>query len=91
MPQYDSLKEVSQAVRKHMKKGAMIVIESTVAPETTNYIIKPILEESSGMKAGEDFSLVYSYERVMVGRLLHNLVYMPRIVGGSLLNALNVA
>jgi UDP-N-acetyl-D-mannosaminuronic acid dehydrogenase len=82
VPQYDSLREVSQAVGKHMKKGAMIIIESTVAPGTTNYIVKPILEESSGMKAGEDFNLVYSYERVMVGRLLHNLVYMPRIVGG---------
>jgi len=82
VPQYDSLKEVSQNVGKHMKKGALIIIESTVAPGTTNYIVKPILEESSGMKAGKDFNLVYSYERVMVGRLLHNLVYMPRIVGG---------
>lgn len=80
-PQYNSLKEVSQAVGRHMKKGVMI-IESTVAPGTTNHIIKPILEESSGMKAGRDFNLVYSYERVMIGRLLHNLVYMPRIVGG---------
>jgi len=82
VPQYDSLREVSQAVGNLMKKGAMIIIESTVAPGTTNYIIKPILEKSSRMKAGEDFNLVYSYERVMVGRLLHNLVYMPRIVGG---------
>jgi len=82
VPEYDSLKEVSHAVGKYMKKGAMIIIESTVAPGTTNYIIKPILEEFSEMNAGEDFNLVYSYERVMVGRLLHNLVYMPRIVGG---------
>jgi UDP-N-acetyl-D-mannosaminuronic acid dehydrogenase len=40
------------------------------------------LEKFSGMKAGEDFNLVFSYERVMVGRLLHNIRYMPRIVGG---------
>ena len=82
MPRYKSLREVSNAVGKHMKNGAMIIIESTVAPGTTNYIVKPILEKSSGMKAGKDFNLVYSYERVMVGRLLHNLKYMPRIVGG---------
>jgi len=82
VPQYDSLRDVSQAVGKYMKKGVMVIIESTVAPGTTNYMVKPILEESSGMKAGEDFNLVYSYERVMVGRLLHNFVYMPRIVGG---------
>jgi UDP-N-acetyl-D-mannosaminuronic acid dehydrogenase len=82
MPRYKSLREVSHAVGKHMKNGAMIILESTVAPGTTNYIVKPILEKSSGMKAGKDFNLVYSYERVMVGRLLHNLKYMPRIVGG---------
>jgi UDP-N-acetyl-D-mannosaminuronic acid dehydrogenase len=82
MPRYNSLREVSDAVGRHMKNGAMIILESTVAPGTTNYIVKPILEKSSGTKAGEDFNLVYSYERVMVGRLLHNLKYMPRIVGG---------
>ena len=82
VPQYNSLREVSKAVGKHIKKGVMIIIESTVAPGTTNYIIKPILETSSRMKAGEDFNLVYSYERVTVGRLLHNLIYMPRIIGG---------
>ena len=81
-PKYDSLREVSRAVGRHMEKGAMIIVESTVAPGTTPYVIKPILEETSGMKAGVDFNLVYSYERVMVGRLLHNLVHMPRIVGG---------
>jgi len=82
VPQNASLKEVAQSVGKYMKKGAMVVIESTVAPGTTEYIVKPILEKFSGMKAGEDFNLVYSYERVMAGRLLHNMKYMPRIVGG---------
>ena len=82
VPQSESLRAVCQDVGKYMKKGAMVSIESTVAPGTTNYIVRPILEESSKMEAGKDFNLVYSYERVMVGRLLHNLVYMPRIVGG---------
>ena len=82
VPQYESLKEVCEVVGKHMKKGSMVVIESTVAPGTTIHIVKPILERTSGMKAGIDFNLVYSYERVMVGRLIHNMTYMPRIVGG---------
>jgi len=82
VPQYASLKEAAQDIGKCMKKGALVVIESTVAPGTTEHIVKPILEEASGMKAGRDFNLVYSYERVMVGRLLHNLKHMPRIVGG---------
>jgi UDP-N-acetyl-D-mannosaminuronic acid dehydrogenase len=82
VPQYLSLKEVSADVGKHLKKGATVIVESTCAPGTTNFIVKPILEENSGMKAGEDFHLVFSYERVMVGRLLHNIINYPRIVGG---------
>lgn len=82
IPQYGSLMEASKPVGRYMKKGAIVVVESTVAPGTTEYLVKPILEKHSSMKAGEDFNLVFSYERVMVGRLLHNLVYMPRVVGG---------
>jgi UDP-N-acetyl-D-mannosaminuronic acid dehydrogenase len=82
VPEYESLKEVSEAVGKLMKKKTMVVIESTVAPGTTKCIVKPILEKASGMKAGRDFNLVYSYERVMVGRLLYNMTFMPRIIGG---------
>jgi UDP-N-acetyl-D-mannosaminuronic acid dehydrogenase len=82
VPHYESLREVSNQVGNHLKKGAMVVIESTVAPGTTTNIVKPILEEASGFVAGRDFSLVFSYERVMVGRLIKNIVHLPRIVGG---------
>ncbi len=82
VPRYESLREVCREIGEKMKTGAMIGIESTVAPGTTENIAKPILEEASGLKAGRDFNLIFSYERVMVGRLIHNLQYMPRIVGG---------
>ncbi len=82
IPRYESLKEVSKQVGNYMQKGVIVVIESTVAPGTTNNIVKPILEKESGLQAGNDFSLVFSYERVMVGRLIKNIVYLPRIVGG---------
>jgi UDP-N-acetyl-D-mannosaminuronic acid dehydrogenase len=81
-PRYESLRQVCADVGDRMKKGAIICIESTVAPGTTNNLVKPILEEHSGMQAGDDFNLVFSYERVMVGRLLHNLQNYVRIVGG---------
>ncbi len=81
-PRYESLKEVSARVGKLMKKGAFVCIESTVAPGTTENVVQPILERESGMKAGKDFCLAFSYERVMVGRLLHNIQNYPRIVGG---------
>ncbi len=82
IPRYESLKEVSKQIGNHMKKGVLVVIESTVAPGTTEYIVKPILEENSGLMEGTDFSLAFSYERVMVGRLIKNIVHLPRIVGG---------
>ena len=82
VPRYESLKEVSAQVGKYIRPGTLVIIESTVAPGTTENIVKPILEESSGMKAGQDFSLAFCYERVMVGRLLKNITELPRIVGG---------
>jgi UDP-N-acetyl-D-mannosaminuronic acid dehydrogenase len=87
MPRYESLKSVCKKIGPFLKQNVLIVIESTVAPGTTEYIAKPILEKSSGKSAGKDFHLVFSYERVMVGRLLHNLTNLPRIVGGFTKNS----
>jgi UDP-N-acetyl-D-mannosaminuronic acid dehydrogenase len=82
IPRYESLKEVSAQVGKYIRPGTLVIIESTVAPGTTENIVKPILEESSCMKVGKDFSLAFCYERVMVGRLLKNITELPRVVGG---------
>jgi UDP-N-acetyl-D-mannosaminuronic acid dehydrogenase len=82
VPRYESLKDVSQTISGLIKKGSLVVIESTVAPGTTEHMVRPILEKGSGMKAGKDFFLAFSYERVMVGRLLKNITDLPRIVGG---------
>ena len=81
-PRYESLSEAVRQVGKRLAKGALLCIESTVAPGTTTRLVKPLLEESAGLEAGIDFHLCFSYERVMVGRLLHNIVNYPRIVGG---------
>ena len=69
-------------VAKYLKKGVLVVIESTVAPGTTENIVKPILEKESNRIVGKDFYLAFSYERVMVGRLLNNITNLPRIIGG---------
>ncbi len=81
-PHYFSLKEVSENVGKYMNKGTLVIIESTVAPGTTQNIVLPLLEKNSGLKAGVDFSLAFSYERVMPGKLIEYIVNMPRVVGG---------
>jgi UDP-N-acetyl-D-mannosaminuronic acid dehydrogenase len=57
-------------------------MESTVTPGTTNGIARQILEEASGLKAGEDFALAHAPERVMVGRLIRNIQEHDRVVGG---------
>ena len=81
-PKYMSLRQVLKDIGQQMQPGTLICLESTVAPGTTDNVAKPILEQESGLKAGTDFNLVFSYERVMVGRLLHNLTNYSRIVGG---------
>jgi UDP-N-acetyl-D-mannosaminuronic acid dehydrogenase len=84
VPQYDSLKDVSCQIGRYLRPGKLVIIESTVAPGTTEHVVKPILENHSGIKAGlpDGFGLCFSYERVMVGRLIHNCREYPKIVGG---------
>jgi UDP-N-acetyl-D-mannosaminuronic acid dehydrogenase len=84
IPRYESLREACHEVGRFLSPGKVVVIESTVAPGTTEYLVKPILEEESGLKAGlpAGFGLCFSYERVMVGRLIHNIREYPKIVGG---------
>ncbi len=82
IPQYHSLKEVSEQIGQRIKKGTLVVVESTVAPGTTQNVVQKIIEEHSGFKSGEDFDLAFAYERVMPGKLINNIVNLPRIVGG---------
>ncbi len=82
VPYYDSLREVSETIGKYIQKDALVIVESTVAPGTTQNVVQPLIEEHSGLKGGKDFSLAFSYERVMPGRLIEFIVNMPRVVGG---------
>ncbi len=82
MPRYESLREVSKNIGERIKKGAIVIVESTVAPGTTQNVVQKIIEEVSNLKGGQDFDLAFSYERVMPGKLLEYIVNMPRVVGG---------
>ena len=84
IPQYESLKEVCYKIGKFLRPGKVVIVESTVAPGTIEYMVKPILEKESGLRAGlpSGFGLCFSSERVMVGRLIHNIREYPKIVGG---------
>ena len=84
IPQYEPLRDACHSVGKFLSQGKVVIIESTVGPSVTENLVKPILEEESKMKAGlpGGFGLCFSYERVMVGRLIHNIREYPKIVGG---------
>ena len=71
----------AEAITPHLRKGNLVVLESTSPPRTTVDLVAPILEKS-GLKAGVDFHLVYSPERVLPGQLLRELVENDRVTGG---------
>ncbi|NHJ12875.1 MAG: nucleotide sugar dehydrogenase [Candidatus Thorarchaeota archaeon] len=81
-PYYSALRSASKSVGENLGKGALVIVESTVSPGTTQNIVQPILESKSGLKAGVDFWLAAAPERVMPGKLLHNLESVERVVGG---------
>lgn len=81
-PDFSALIDGIINVGKHLRQGMLVVLESTITPGTTEGMAKQILEEESGLKAGEDFALAHAPERVMVGRLLRNIREHDRIVGG---------
>jgi UDP-N-acetyl-D-glucosamine dehydrogenase len=68
-------------IAKHLKKETMVVLESTTYPGTTEELIKPLLEEGSGLKSGVDFYLGFSPERVDPGNLIYKTKNTPKVVG----------
>jgi UDP-N-acetyl-D-mannosaminuronic acid dehydrogenase len=71
----------TEAILPFLRKGNLVILESTSPPRTTVDLLKPILE-SSGLEAGIDFHLCYSPERVLPGQILRELIENARVVGG---------
>lgn len=71
----------AESITPHLQPGNLVVLESTSPPRTTIDLVAPILERS-GLKAGEDFYLAYSPERVLPGRILQELIENARVLGG---------
>ncbi len=72
----------SHVVGRNLKKGAVVVYESTVYPGVTEEICVPILEKESGLKCGTDFKVGYSPERINPGDKVHRLETITKIVSG---------
>jgi UDP-N-acetyl-D-mannosaminuronic acid dehydrogenase len=81
-PRYEALGAALQDLVPVMKSGALVVVESTIAPRTMQDFVLPILESSHAKQLNEDFFLGNCPERVMPGKLLVNLRTVSRVVGG---------
>jgi len=75
------VESASDSIVPHLRQGNLVILESTSPPLTTINIVAPILEKS-GLKAGKDFHLAYSPERVLPGKILNELVENARVIGG---------
>ena len=71
----------AESILPCLKAGNLVILESTSPPRTTVDIVAPILEKS-GLKAGKDFYLAYSPERVLPGQILRELIENARVIGG---------
>lgn len=80
-PDISYVRDSAISVAKHLHKGMMVVLESTTYPGTTEELLKPILEEGSGLKCGADFYLGFSPERVDPGNLFYKTKNTPKVVG----------
>ncbi len=79
-----------EAIRPHLREGQLIILESTTYPGTTTEVVLPALE-AAGLKAGSDFYLCFSPERINPGDKEHSPSQIPRIVGGVTLACANLA
>jgi UDP-N-acetyl-D-mannosaminuronic acid dehydrogenase len=82
-PSHKALKGALSAVGPHLKRGALVTIESTLAPRTMASVVRPALERTSKMKVGRDIHLVHCPERLTTGKLLHHLTELPRVLGAN--------
>ena len=80
-PDISYVRDSAIAISKYLTRGTMVVLESTTYPGTTEELIKPILENGSGLKCGEDFYLGFSPERVDPGNLIYKTKNTPKVVG----------
>jgi nucleotide sugar dehydrogenase len=81
-PDFRAMDSVTRDIGKSLKKGMLVSYETTLPIGTTRERFLPVLEELSGLKAGIDFHLVFSPERVLTGRVFSDLRKYPKIVGG---------
>jgi len=81
-PDLSYIEAAAENLAPYVRKGSLVVLESTTYPGTTEELMVPILESGSGLKAGTDFYVGYSPERIDPGNATWNFVNTPKVVSG---------
>lgn len=89
-PDISHIRDSVSAIANHLKRGSIVVLESTTYPGTTEELVKPLLENGSGLVCGVDFYLGFSPERVDPGNLRYNTKNTPKVIGAVGKDALEV-
>jgi UDP-N-acetyl-D-glucosamine dehydrogenase len=88
-PDVSYVLSATESIKKTLRRGQLVILESTTYPGTTRELMLPALE-STGLKVGEDFFLAFSPERVDPGNPKYNTRNTPKVVGGLTPNCLQV-
>jgi len=81
-PDLSHVEDAARITGQNMKRGSVVILESTVYPGVTEEVVKPILESESGLKCGEDFKIAYSPERINPGDKEHTIAKITKVVSG---------
>ena len=81
-PDLSYVESAARSIAPHLRPGHVVVLESTTYPGTTRDVLMPLLQEGSGLKAGQDFHLAFAPERVDPGRTDFTTSTTPKVVGG---------
>ena len=81
-PDLSAVRAAAQTAGRLLRPRALVSLESTTYPGTTDEVVRPLLEKASGLTAGLDFSLAFSPERIDPGNPRFGLRNTPKVVGG---------
>lgn len=81
-PDLSFLQNAARSVGEQLRQGQIVILESSTYPGTTNEVLRPILEKMSGMRAGKDFYIGYSPERIDPGNKTYTVDQIPKLVSG---------
>jgi UDP-N-acetyl-D-glucosamine dehydrogenase len=82
-PDLTAVRRAAETTGRLLRKGMLVVLESTTYPGTTDEVVRPMLEQASGLTAGIDFSLAFSPERIDPGNPHYGIRNTPKVVGGQ--------